>query len=341
MRIQSSLSPSLLFSSALLTGLASATGSFDCRNIIAEGNKYDLYGLHGVHTIYHVDKAEDYIVNTTYVLDICKTLGKASIRGDLKCGTSKNICGFQYKYTEDRLEEISHAFPIAGLDPLGHGSKDAEVTRLKGDGQEGLLVKLAGGEYVDKDKKKKDARAVIEFQCDPGRSGLEGLTSVANGSSEEEEEEEEDETRRRLMVREDEGDKNKDKDKEKTDPYDGSDPSRSLQFESFGPADDDGYVLKLKWRTRYACDNYVRDRKGDGSSHWGFFTWLIIILFLCVAAYLIFGSWLNYSRYGARGWDLLPHGDTLRDIPYIFQDWLRRVINTLQGSGSRGGYSAV
>ncbi|KAF4239009.1 hypothetical protein CNMCM8980_009492 [Aspergillus fumigatiaffinis] len=334
MRIQSSLSSSLLFSSALLTGLASATGSFDCRNIIAEGNKYDLYGLHGVHTIYHVEKAEDYIVNTTYVLDICKALGKASIRGDLKCGTSKNICGFQYKYTEDHLEEISHAFPIAGLDPLGHGSKDAEVTRLKGDGQEGLLVKLAGGEYIDKDKKKKDARAVIEFQCDPDRSGLEGLSSVEDESSEEE-------TRRRLVVREDAGDKDKDKDKEKTDPNDGSDPSRSLQFESFGPADDDAYVLKLKWRTRYACDNYVRDRKGDGSSHWGFFTWLIIILFLCVAAYLIFGSWLNYNRYGARGWDLLPHGDTLRDIPYIFHDWLRRVINTLQGSGSRGGYSAV
>jgi hypothetical protein len=63
--------------------------------------------------------------------------------------------------------------------------------------------------------------------------------------------------------------------------------------------------------------------------------------FLCTAAYLIFGSWLNYNRYGARGWDLLPHGDTIRDIPYIFQDWLRRVINTLQGAGSRGGYSAV
>jgi hypothetical protein len=186
------------------------------------------------------------------------------------------VCGFQYQYVPDGSEEIGHAFPIAGLDPLGHGSKDSEVTRLKGDGQEGLLVKLAGGEYVDKDKKKKDARAVIEFQCDPDRSGLEGLASAANESSEEEEEEE---TRRRLVVRADEGDKDKDKDKdkEKTGPNDGSDPSRSLQFESFGPADDNSYVLKLKWRTRYACDNYVRDRKGDGSSHWGFFTWLIIM----------------------------------------------------------------
>lgn len=89
MRIQSSLSSSLLFSSALLTSLASASG-FDCQNIIADGYKYDLYGLNGVHTIYHVEKTEDYIVNTTYVLNICKTLGKASIRGDLKCGTSKN-----------------------------------------------------------------------------------------------------------------------------------------------------------------------------------------------------------------------------------------------------------
>jgi hypothetical protein len=64
-------------------------------------------------------------------------------------------------------------------------------------------------------------------------------------------------------------------------------------------------------------------------------------LFLCTAAYLIFGSWLNYNRYGARGWDLLPHGDTIRDIPYLMKDWGRRVVNTVQGPGSRGGYSAV
>lgn len=64
-------------------------------------------------------------------------------------------------------------------------------------------------------------------------------------------------------------------------------------------------------------------------------------LFLATAAYLIFGSWLNYNRYGARGWDLLPHGDTIRDIPYILKDCARRVKDTVQGPGSRGGYSAV
>jgi len=64
-------------------------------------------------------------------------------------------------------------------------------------------------------------------------------------------------------------------------------------------------------------------------------------VFMGTAAYLIFGSWLNYNRYGARGWDLLPHGDTIRDIPYLLQDWVRGVVRLLQGSGSRGGYSAV
>lgn len=113
-----------------------------------------------------------------------------------------------------------------------------------------------------------------------------------------------------------------------------------------------------------------KDKGGqDESKHWGFFTWMIILwvplspglpyffwpaksfanfffllhpsVFLGVAAYLIFGSWLNYNRYGARGWDLLPHGDTIRDVPYLMQDWIRRVVQTLQGGGTRGGYSAV
>ena len=64
-------------------------------------------------------------------------------------------------------------------------------------------------------------------------------------------------------------------------------------------------------------------------------------LFMLTATYLIFGSWLNYTRHGARGWDLVPHGDTIRDVPYLMKDWTRSVLNTVQGSGSRGGYSAV
>ncbi|BAE56157.1 putative autophagy protein Atg27 [Aspergillus flavus] len=326
MRIPAGLS-SIILSSALLPSLSAASG-FDCAHINVDGYKYDLSELGGVHSLYNVEKTEEHVVNTTYVLNICNILKGASIKGHLKCGTSKNICGFQYKYPVDGSEETSRAFPIVGLEHLGHGSKDPEITRLKklDPDEEGLLVKLSGGNYVDDEGKQKDAGAVLEFQCDPERSGLEGLKTTDESDGEKKEAE-----RRRA---EGGDDKEQPPDEEK-------DRSHSLQFKSFGKADDDSYVLKLNWRTKYACDHYLEEKKGDSSSHWGFFTWLIIILFLCIAAYLIFGSWLNYNRYGARGWDLLPHGDTIRDIPYIFQDWLRRVVNTLQGSGSRGGYSAV
>ncbi|KAL3436631.1 autophagy-related protein 27 [Aspergillus tetrazonus] len=320
---------------SLLPGLSFAV-SFDCSSIHVDNYNYNLKALGGVHEIYHAEQVGDLIVNTTYVLNLCNTLRGASIRGNLKCGTSKNICGFNYTYGADGATENDFAFPIVGLEPMGQGAKDAEITRLKKEDteKEGLRVKLSGGgEYPESgSKKKKKAGAVIEFECDPGRSGLEGLVK--------------EDTKRLLRAREEgqdegEGDGEGDGNGEDKEPfYDGSDPDRSLQYKSFGKADDETYILSLSWKTRYACDHYTEDR-GSSSGHWGFFTWLIVIFFLCAAAYLIFGSWLNYNRYGARGWDLLPHGDTLRDIPYLFQDWLRRVVNTFQGTGSRGGYSAV
>ncbi|RJE23860.1 Autophagy protein Atg27 [Aspergillus sclerotialis] len=321
MRIQPTLSPLL----CLLPTLVTATG-FDCAHVNADGYKYDLSDLGGVHSLYHVDETEEYITNTTYVLNICNILRGASMRNGLKCGTSKNICGFKSTKAVDGSEENDVAFPIVGLDHMGYGTKDPEITRLKklDSSREGLMVKLWGGEYITDKKEKKRAGAVIEFKCDPERSGLEGL------QSQEETENPERRSFTALQKREDSGSD------------EGGDSSRSLQFTSFGPGDDNTYILKLDWRTKYSCDDYLSDNKGKSSGgHWGFFTWFIIILFLCVSAYLIFGSWLNYNRYGARGWDLLPHGDTIRDIPYILQDWFRRVVNTLQGTGSRGGYSAV
>ncbi|KAL4934418.1 autophagy-related protein 27 [Aspergillus undulatus] len=328
------LSSPLLSAAALIPGLASAV-NFDCSHIKQDGYNYDLSPLGGVHEIYNTEKVGDTIVNTTYVLNVCNTLKGAANRGEhLRCGTSKNICGFQYTYTSDDNGEKSIAFPIVGFDHLGGGEKDAEIKRLKEDDseKEGLRVKMSGGEYpVEGEKKKKSAGAVIEFLCDLDRSGLEGLV---------------DEDPKRLL-RATEGGENGggegdgEGDSEDKAPFNnGTNPNRSLQFKSFGKADDDTYVLRLDWKTRYACDNYLRD-SGSSSNHWGFLTWLIVIFFLCAAAYLIFGSWLNYNRYGARGWDLLPHGDTIRDVPYLFRDWLRRVVNTFQGSGSRGGYSAV
>lgn len=62
---------------------------------------------------------------------------------------------------------------------------------------------------------------------------------------------------------------------------------------------------------------------------------------MSTAAYLIMGSWVNYNRYGSRGWEALPHSDTIRDLPYLMKDWGRSVFSTVQDTGTRGGYSAV
>ena len=164
------------------------------------------------------------------------------------------VCGFEYKNAVDGSESESRAFPIAGLEHLGQGSKDPEVTRLKkiDPDREGLMVRLAGGQYIDENKAKKDAAAVIEFQCDHTRSGLEGLDTTDESDQEAEE--------KRLRAREEI-----------------SARTPSLQFKSFGPSDNNSYVLKLDWLTRYACDDYLSGKKGDSSGAWGFFTWFIVM----------------------------------------------------------------
>ncbi|KAK6540116.1 hypothetical protein TWF694_008940 [Orbilia ellipsospora] len=111
----------------------------------------------------------------------------------------------------------------------------------------------------------------------------------------------------------------------------------ALSFISY----EDDQVLTLEWKTGHACEEGAPLPPTDSNGSWGFFTWFILIAFMAVAAYLIFGSWLNYNKYGARGWDLLPHSDTLRDLPYLIKDFLRRAVNTFQGTGGRGGYSAI
>ncbi|KAJ5725165.1 uncharacterized protein N7483_006522 [Penicillium malachiteum] len=288
MRIQSHRAPLLL--SALLSGFASAV-SFKCSDIKTSDHTFDFSGLKGTHEVFHssTNETEGFLTNTTYVLNICDVLHGAANRDGITCGTTRNVCGFSKRIANDTHHSNSVYYPIAGLDHVGEGSKDPVATPLKeiNENEEGLRLRMAGGEYEAESGKKSPAAAIIDFVCDPDRSGLEGIP---------------------LME-----DENGEKDMQRRD---GEDPVRdpSLTFKSFGPDADDTFILKLDWRTR---------------------------VFLCVAAYLIFGSWLNYNRYGARGWDLLPHGDTLRDVPYIFQDWVRRVVNTLQGSGSRGGYSAV
>ncbi|KAK2733625.1 hypothetical protein FQN55_003307 [Onygenales sp. PD_40] len=297
-----------LFASVFFPVVSSAI-SFDCKEARVDKKSWDLSPLGGPHAVYNVVEHPPTVLNTTYTLDICKPLK------DTPCTAGTMVCGVQQSPDEEKPRGV---IPIAGIYPHGPGDLDPKITRLKStDSQdEGLRIELHGGRYPFNGKDYKQS-VVIEMKCDRERSGLEGDW---DGKSKKREEE-------------GSGENNPDGNKDEVD------ETKSLRFKSYGQVDEQ-FVLRLDWLTKYACEDYKDD--GDGqSNHWGFFTWLIVIVFLGTAAYLIFGSWLNYNRYGARGWDLLPHGDTIRDIPYIMKDWGRRVVNTVQGPGSRGGYSAV
>ncbi|KAI5287577.1 hypothetical protein KEM54_005889 [Ascosphaera aggregata] len=328
---------SLVYFASLAAGI-----SWDCSDIRVDGKKWDLSALGGVHSVYSVIEHPPVIKNTTFILDICRPLKKSD------CQPGTNVCGVETTIYKDGHKDVTGTIPIAGNYVSDSGNTlDPKVTRLKSMNaeREGLDIELHGGQYPFESKDGRRQKAVIQMICDSTRSGLEESVEESSGElvSGNNRPVSRNDT---INVREDKsGDDNGDKGAPKKVP--------SLQFISYGPVDEMD-VLRLDWISKYACEDYKdKTDAGSKSSSWGFFTWFIIMyepspppspsphVFLGISAYLIFGSWLNYNRYGARGWDLLPHGDTLRDIPYIVKDWGRAIVNTVQDSGSRGGYSAV
>ncbi|KAH0543264.1 hypothetical protein FGG08_002428 [Glutinoglossum americanum] len=309
--------PSLLF---LLPSLVVA--SFDCHNVRIDRTSFDLSPLKGPHSVTTtIDTTPPSIKNLTVTIDVCRALKKpkGSSKDDA-CPSGTRVCGIERTINEgDNSNTISKVIPIAGEFLHENRPLDPHWTRLKSSPshsdseKEGLRGEFHGGKYNGRKQK-----AIVEFLCDSTTDGNDGADEGDDGKDDGDAEE------RRLRIREDEKEKDS-----------------SLKFLSYKPLSPDSEedVLRLEWRTKHACED---EKNSDGSSgHWGFFTWFIIIVFLATATYLIFGSWLNYNRYGARGWDLLPHGDTIRDVPYLLRDWSRRVVSTVQGGGSRGGYSAV
>lgn len=254
-------------------------------------------------------------------------------------------CAIKRLRAADGTTSITQVIPLAGnLADQGGGSLDHKATRLKtadshADAQqEGVRLVLQGGRYPldGAVKDRQNQRVIVELLCDKNREGTEGEWLVGeyegaadvpppSGSANE-------------TLLDDNGfSTREDHPGERQLTREGEDPA--LLFGGYEIHDADGTfgTLRLTWYTKYACESVADGR----SNHWGFFTWFVILVFLGTASYLIFGSWLNYNRFGATGWDALPHSDTIRDAPSMFSDWIRRAINTLQGSGSRGGYSAV
>ncbi|KAJ3474087.1 hypothetical protein NLG97_g9999 [Lecanicillium saksenae] len=342
---------SVILMTALL-GASSASDAFECSKISASDHTFDLSKLGGPHSVVtsRLDPITGNHHNRTYTIDVCAPLKKG---GDAKkteqCPDGTRVCAIK-RVIGDGSDQITEVIPIAGALEKNGGSKfDFEVTRLKTSDskedskKEGLRLVLKGGRHENKEQ-----IAVIEFLCDRNQTGLDGEW--------ESEDKYEKTTKRKRDEKEDE---KKDDKKEGDDKDKGSDNGSNEEVEHQLKKDDaaliwesystekDTDILRMTWHTKYACEKRDDDKdvqdpeEPSRSTGWGFFTWLIIVGFLGTAAYLIFGSWLNYNRYGARGWDLLPHGDTIRDIPYLLKDWIRRVLNTVQGAGSRGGYSAV
>ncbi|GAA5925272.1 hypothetical protein JCM1841_001916 [Sporobolomyces salmonicolor] len=113
-------------------------------------------------------------------------------------------------------------------------------------------------------------------------------------------------------------------------------------------------VLELKWVTSAACPTSAGgndppppskpdedepptdDEREPPSSGMGFLGWFFTLLFLGLIAYFAFGSYNNYTTYGATGWDMIPHRDVWRDLPYVVMDLFKG-----RGGGSRSGYSAL
>lgn len=92
-------------------------------------------------------------------------------------------------------------------------------------------------------------------------------------------------------------------------------------------------VLTLTWHTPFACPTRHKAQRRSFSLGW----WVVGIVVL----YLAVGMWYNYQHYGARGWDMLPHRDLWRDVPYYIRDLSRHMTRTAGGSAPRSGYEAV
>ncbi|KAI5458143.1 autophagy-related protein 27 [Mariannaea sp. PMI_226] len=347
-------------------GLASL---LTCENIRVDGHSFDLSKLKGPHSVvttrYEPNPPEHF--NTTYTLDLCGPLKKSGkAKKGQECPNGTRVCAITH-LLQDETDTIMDVTSIAGnLENAGGSQFEYTATRLKtsdstADSQkEGLRLVLKGGRHP-LTRAGREQRAVIELICDRNRTGTEGEWDSEDKYDASKlrlraDEKDEGETKEGDDKDSKDGDKDGDKSDDKGSDKDGEGEDgesitehqlkkedAALIWESYG-LEKDIDVLRMTWYTKYACEK--RDDGGDegddpSSSHWGFFTWFILIAFLGIATYLVFSSWLNYNRYGARGWDLLPHSDTIRDVPYLMKDWLRRVLNTVQGTGSRGGYSAV
>jgi hypothetical protein len=173
------------------------------------------------------------------------------------------VCGVEYIHNiPDNITTVAHVVPIAGDYFLKTGQHlESEVKRLKDSesnadsNKEGLRLELSGGREQLEKKGSKKQKAIIEFLCDPSTDGKDTEVDDRPEAPGGDDEDEGKERRKR------------------------EEKAKSLTFVSYKDEkvkDEDWGVLRLEWKTKYACENAV-DAPKENSGSWGFFTWLIIM----------------------------------------------------------------
>ncbi|EJD52777.1 hypothetical protein AURDEDRAFT_111337 [Auricularia subglabra TFB-10046 SS5] len=105
-------------------------------------------------------------------------------------------------------------------------------------------------------------------------------------------------------------------------------------------------VATVEWTTPAGCAKR-NDRDGDNNpkppptgSSGGSLRMFFLLFVLAFVAYFAIGSYYNYNTYGASGWDVIPHKDFWRELPYLLRDLASHLCSAFQPR-SRSGYVAV
>ncbi|RDB25081.1 Autophagy-related protein 27 [Hypsizygus marmoreus] len=125
-----------------------------------------------------------------------------------------------------------------------------------------------------------------------------------------------------------------------------------IKFNSY-----DGAQLQVEWSTPAGCPF---QEEGGGGQHGGDddagkgpedeknestgsgIGWFFLVLILAFVAYFGLGAYYNYSTYGARGADLIPHRDFWKEVPYMLSDVVSHLCSSVRPRRSvNRGYIAV
>lgn len=192
------------------------------------------------------------------------------------------VCAIERLLGEDS-NQVSDLIAIAGsLENHGGSAFEYEAKRLKNSEsnsdaeKEGLNLVLKGGKNPLSGplRERKPQKAILEFLCDPEKTGLEG-----EWSSEDRYEGDDKKLRRREEG--DGGNEDEDDGSESGVEHQLLKEDAALIWKSYKEEEGEG-VLRLSWHTKYACEKRdgnddSDDGEKDSSSSWGFFTWFVIM----------------------------------------------------------------